>query len=79
MDTSLTPALMRAFAQELRALYPLLATPLAVKLRLEQLRLAELVRGAGRFSKSFLREKNSIEAKDYPPPTSPYSEGNVII
>jgi hypothetical protein len=47
MDRSFTPALMRVFAMELHSACRAQPVPLEIKLRLEQLRLIELIRAQG--------------------------------
>jgi hypothetical protein len=47
MDKTFTPALMRVFAMELHSACRVLPVPLEIKLRLEQLRLIELIRAQG--------------------------------
>ena len=47
MDETFTPALMRVFAMELHSVCRLHPVPLEIKLRLEQLRLIELIRAHG--------------------------------
>ena len=47
MDRTFTPALMRVFAMELHSACRVQPVPLEIKLRLEQLRLLELIRAQG--------------------------------
>ena len=47
MDETFTPALMRVFRMELQSVCRLHPVPLEIKLRLEQLRLIELIRAQG--------------------------------
>jgi len=47
MDQTFTPALMRVFAMELHSVCRIHPVPLEIKLRLEQLRLIELIRAHG--------------------------------
>jgi hypothetical protein len=47
MDQTFTPALMRVFAMELHSACRVHPVPLEIKLRLEQLRLIELIRAQG--------------------------------
>ncbi len=46
-DETFTPALMRVFRMELHSVCRLHPVPLEIKLRLEQLRLIELIRAQG--------------------------------
>ena len=47
MDRTFTPALLRVFAMELHSACRVHPVPLEIKLRLEQLRLLELIRAQG--------------------------------
>jgi hypothetical protein len=47
MDKTFTPALMRVFRMELHSVCRVHPVPLEIKLRLEQLRLIELIRAQG--------------------------------
>jgi hypothetical protein len=47
MDATFTPALLRVFKMELHSICRVHPVPLEIKLRLEQLRLIELIRARG--------------------------------